>query len=282
MRIGVCLKLVDRRPEIDPLSGEVHPDPRSSGPSDADAAALEWALRAAEVWDGDVLVATVGAPPADGMLRGALALGARRAVRIELSDAPSEIVAAVLAHALVDRDVIWCGDYSLDRGSGSVPAFLAARLGAAQALGLVAIHLGEPGVISVLRRLDGGRRERLRAVAPAVLSVEGGTARLRRASPAASLATQSAVVEVRPGPPGEPHAPLATRPFRPRAHTLPAPSGTTRERILALTHALGVPAATAPLALSPPDAADRILDALCAWGYRARDDHRDPPPADRR
>ncbi len=41
--IAACLKLVDQRPEIDPLTGEVRIDARTSGASEADLAALEWA-----------------------------------------------------------------------------------------------------------------------------------------------------------------------------------------------------------------------------------------------
>ena len=44
------MKWVDRRPEVDPLTGAVHTDARTSGPSDADEAALEWALRIGEAW----------------------------------------------------------------------------------------------------------------------------------------------------------------------------------------------------------------------------------------
>ncbi len=62
---------------------------------------------------------------------------------------PSAVVAALLAQALreVGADGVLCGDASLDGGSGSVPAFLAGELRAAQALGLVGLvgRAGGPG-----------------------------------------------------------------------------------------------------------------------------------------
>jgi electron transfer flavoprotein beta subunit len=267
--IGVALKRVDRRPEVDPLTGTVHDDPRSSGLSEADQSALEWALRCAEAWGAEVLAVSAGAAAADGVLRDALAAGAHRAVRVELvGDAPSETVAATLAPLLAECAVAWCGDYSVDRGSGSVPAYLAAQLGAAQALGLVRVDLGAPGTVEGLRRLDGGRRERLRAVAPAVVSVEGATARLRRAPLARALAARDASISTVAGPPLAEH-PRVVRPYRPRARVLPAPDGATAlQRILALTDAHATPSGGGDaVELSPPEAAERILEALRSWGY---------------
>lgn len=274
MLIGVALKRVDARPEVDPLTGAAHDDERSAGASPADRAALEWALRCAEAWSGArVRAVTAGGPEAEAVLREALAAGAHEAVRVDLdAAAPSETVAAAVADALAECDVVWCGDYSLDRGSGSVPAYLAARLGAVQALGLLGVELGEPGVVRVVRRLDGGRRERLHVVGGAggcaVLSVEGSTARLRRASLAAVLTTRGADVHVVPGPATVDHAARVTRPFRPRARVLPPPHGSTLERVLALTDAHATPTeGAAAEALDPPEAAERILAALRAWGY---------------
>jgi electron transfer flavoprotein beta subunit len=267
--IAACLKWVDRRPEIDPLTGAVAIDARSAGLSDADQAALEWALRTAEAWGHDVVAMTAGPEPADAVLREALAAGATEAIRVDLpAGAPSEAVAAGLAPQLPGYDVVWCGDASLDRGSGSVPAYLAAHLGAAQALGLIQIDLGTAGELTALRRLDGGRRERLRVAAPGVCSVEGAAARLRRAPLAATLAARSAVINVRPGGRTVSTPSASTRPFRPRARVLAPPAGTTAlERIGALTGPATAAAHGQPVVLEPADAAGRILDALRSWGH---------------
>ena len=92
--IAACLKWVDLRPEIDPLDAHVRTDPRTAGLSAADAAALEWALRAGDRWDQPVLAVTAGPPEADRVLRDAVAAGASRAVRIDL---PTSAASAVVA-----------------------------------------------------------------------------------------------------------------------------------------------------------------------------------------
>ena len=270
--IGVCLKWVDRRPEVDPLTGVVHHDARTAGASDADRAALEWALRTGATWSEPVVAVTAGPAGADAVLREALAAGADRAVRVDLDpDHPSPAVADGLAPLLAGCRVVWCGDASLDRGSGSVPAFLAARLDAAQALGLVAVEVGGAGRLGALRRLDRGRRESLDVPTPAVCSVEGATARLRRATLTDVLAAQHATVDVVVGPPRPPTGHHAVRPYRPRARTLPPPAGEhALDRVRALT-ALASPAPHGPPeVLTPAEAAERILADLAAWDLGQR------------
>ncbi len=110
---------------------------------------------------------TLGPPAAEQALREALACGAGRAVRVDATPAlDSAAVAGSLAQAVAadaGSDAwIWCGDHSLDRGSGSVPAFLAAQLDLPQALGVIEVRAVDDRVATVVRRLDGGRRERLR------------------------------------------------------------------------------------------------------------------------
>lgn len=279
--IAACWKRVETRAVADPLTGEVRADPRSAGPSPADEAALEWALRIAEAWGGSVLVVAAGDTGTGEMLPAALAAGASRAVAVALDHAaPSQVVAGALAAVLEEASVVCCGDASVDRGSGSVPAFLAARLGCAQALGLVGIEIaGGPDGPALLadRRLDRGRRERLRIPAPAVVSVEGGTARLRRASLAGVLAAREATIErVVAGSPGL-GADLAVgarvrvvgvAPFRPRTHVvLPPPASLpARQRIQLLTGSLADRPPPRTLRLEPAAAADAALEALAGWG----------------
>ncbi|MCU0270734.1 MAG: mycofactocin-associated electron transfer flavoprotein beta subunit [Acidimicrobiales bacterium] len=271
--VGVCLKWVDLRPDVDRLTGAVHRDERFHGASEADQAALEWALRMAEAWDGEVVAVSAGPPAAEALLRDCLATGVHRAVRVDLAPgAPSETVASVLADVLRDAAVVCCGDWSLDRGSGAVPAFLAGELGAAQALGLVRLEVGQPGSLVVTRRLDFGRRERLGVRTPAVLSVEGASATLRRASLAAVLAARDAVVEVAGGRPAAQHRlrPVHVRPYRPRPQARPGPDPALdpRLRLLQLTGA--AVERTPPRTVVTDDAdeaAELLLEQLRAWGY---------------
>lgn len=269
--VAACLKSVDRRPDVDPLTGAVIHDPRSAGTSDADDAALEWALRIGERWGLPVVAITAGPPDADGVLRSALAAGAGRAIRVPgAPDAPSAAVAAALAAVMPDVALTVCGNWSIDRGSGSVPAFLAAHRGAAQALGLVSLDPGPDAGSGIRadRRLDGGRRERLHVPLPAVISVEGGSARLRRAPLASVVASRSAPVEVAPAGPTDAVVPGRRAPLRPRSRSRPAPASTTaRERILELTGALTDPTPPQRLVLEPAAAAGRLIDQLRAWGY---------------
>jgi electron transfer flavoprotein beta subunit len=271
MRIVVALKHVPLRVEVDPLTGAVLTSPRETGLSYADQAALEWALVLAERWSATVDAVTVASAAADVVLRDALAVGATRATRIDApSDMASVSVARMIASVAAGADLVLCGDYSLDRGTGSVPAFLASVLGYDQALGLVSIAVREPGRLQVGRRLDGGRREVLDVAGPAVLSVEGSTARLRRASLKATMAASRGTIDLVAGASvAEPEALGTRRAYRPRARVLPPPTGATAlERIRSITASVASGSGrTDPITLAPAAAAAAILDALRTWGY---------------
>lgn len=277
MKLAVCWKWVslDRDRHHD---GDV--DERWAGVSAADEAALEIALRLAEAAPGDradheVAVWCLGPVGADDTLRAALAAGADRAGRIDAAtELGSRTVADALAAQLDGTDLVVCGDYSLDRGTGSVPAFLAAELGTAQALGLVevadaATGLGDdPPRLRVVRRLDAGRREVLDLTLPAVLSVEGSIATLRRSSLAAELAARTTPIATVPGPHGR-LPETEVRPYRPRPRTLPAPAGDLMSRVRSILDIGGADSSSVTVALEPREAAQRIVDQLVDWGYLA-------------
>jgi len=270
--VAVALKWADLRPELDPLAGTVRTDARTSGFSLADAAALEWALRLGEAWQLPVTAITAGPLPATAVLRDAAAFGLNRLVLVTTArDVPSDAVARALAPLLDGAAVICCGDYSADRGSGSVPAFLAQQLGAAQALGLTGLTPDVPGCLIAHRRLDGGRRERLRVTAPAVISVEPGAARLRRAPLPGLLAAKEIAIEIVPAD-GMEHRSrvrvLRTAPYRPRPKILPPPADPLpRVRLLALTGALSERRAPRVVTAAPDEAADELIGYLKEKGY---------------
>jgi len=274
MTVVACVKWVDLRPEIDPLTGAVHTSDRTAGWSAADAAAVETALRIGDAWNRPVAVCCVGPASARRGLEELLAAGVRTAVLIEApATAPSDSVAAALVEqigGLGEVAAVVCGDYSADRGSGSVPAFVSHGLGAAQALGLVAVDPAEDRRVLVTRRLGGGRSERLELSAPMVLSVEGSVASLRRGSLSGALAARrdDAVVTVTGASFPQP-TPVMTRPMRPRARALPAPAAAdARTRIVSITGALVDRTPPRTITVGPDEAADAILEALAAWGYR--------------
>ena len=274
--IAVCLKWTPSRLD----GGPVGPDPgddRFAGVSPADRAALELALRLAAVTGTEVVAVAAGPVGAERTLRDALAAGATRAVRLDMpTDSDSRDVAFELAQVLGDATVVLCGDYSLDRGSGSVPAFVAHHLAAAQALGLVAIDVDATGATSgsdaprvhVVRRLDGGRRELLAVPMPCVLSVEGSVATLRRAPLPRVLAARSARVEVVATPPAHHQgAPAIVTSYRPRARVMPAPMGGALDRVRSLTDAGTASTRGETIEVPPREAAARILAALREWGH---------------
>lgn len=256
MRVTVCWKWVS----VD--GGDA--DARWAGVSPADEAALEVGLQLAGV--DEVTIVCVGPVEAETVLRDALAAGAHRAVRVSATHAASNDVAVAIAAVAADADLIVCGDYSLDRGTGSVPAYLAAHLGAAQALGLVDIDRSS-SPLRVVRRLDGGRRELLDVPIPAVLSVEGSVARLRRAPLAAALRAKTAEIRVIPGPAAPDDSTHVTA-YRPRARSLTAPAGGTLSRIRDILH-IGAADQTysETVTLEPDAAAARIIEQLDEWGY---------------
>jgi electron transfer flavoprotein beta subunit len=177
-------------------------------------------------------------------------------------------LAAALAGAIraAGPALVICGDRSAGRGTGALPAFLAHELGAAQALGLVSLEVAG-GALTGLRRLPGGRRERLRLVPPAVCSVEAAGVRLRRAPlPAVLAASRAAIGVVTPAPatPGDVVRVGAPRPFRPRTRVVPpGPAGSAQERLLALSGVLAQrETATVTGPVSGQEAAGEILAYL--------------------
>ncbi len=241
----------------------------TSGMSAADEAALEMALRHAETTRTSLIAVTVGGPSADQCLRLALACGATTAIRVDAPEGiDSSSVAAALGPVVAHSAAVWCGDYSGDRGTGSVPAFLAALLNRQQALGLISVDFVDP--LRVTRRLDGGRREVLRVAGQAVLSVEGSVARLRRAPLRATLSAQKAEVlayGTTSMPTGNTSG-IAVRTYRPRARVLPAPTGATPlDRLRVLTDASAAARPGKTVEASPADAAKRIIEVLTGWGY---------------
>ncbi len=278
MRIVVCVKWGDTRPEIDPLTGEVTVDARRGGFSAADEAAFETALQLAQEWSATVAVVSVrsdddesgpDAETLDAALRAFAAAGGDlvdRVVRVECGDAASGI-----AEAAAGADLVVCGDVSLDGGSGSTPAFVAHRLGAAQALGVVGLTALGAGVVEATRRLGGGRTERVRVRVPAGVSVAGAVARLRRASLPAVQAAATRPVEVHrvvDAPVRHDAAHERERgAWRPRAHLVAAPVGSPRERIVSLTGALVDRTPPRVVEVEPSAAADAIIEQLRDWGY---------------
>lgn len=260
-------------------------DDRFGGVSPADRAALEVALRFGETTGNDVVAVSAGPLAAQRVLRDAMACGATSARHITAAlERDSVDVAADLAAAVHGASMVVCGDYSLDRGSGSVPAFIAHHLGAAQALGLVDLDLDLPDssgagrgplALRAIRRLDGGRREVLAVSTPCVVSVEGAVAldgtsvTLRRASlPGLVAAADADIDQLAPAAHRSSTTVSHVSEFRPRARILGSPTGgVTLDRVRQLLDTGGSVAHGETVELDPRASAERIIESLRHWGY---------------
>ena len=213
-------------------------DERWAGVSDADRAALEIGAAAGRVaTTTPCTVVTVGGPGADARPAVALAAGAARAVRVDAPDGlASDAVATAIAGVADGATWVVCGDVSADRGTGSVPAFLAAELDAVQALGLVGVDVRH-GVGTDVRGCDRARRASTRRRSP-----RGA----RRRGPGRALGRglgDEAAAGVAPGRARRPHRadrgrdrapwtrgrqPMSSMPYRPRPGPSPRPAGGAR------------------------------------------------------
>ncbi len=268
--------------DVDWLTGEVTSDDRHLVRTPADAAACAVAIELASALGCEAVVVALAGPGAGSVLGTALAEGMSRAVRLVVGerdveasglgdqlDSPS--AAAALAGVLGDAAVVVCGDASGDRGSGTVPSLLAHALGRPQALSVRSV-VRDAGRLLALRRLDGGREERLEIEPPCVLSVEARAGVPPRAALTALLGAADRVEVVHvPGPERSARGEVAMTigPYRPAPSQVPAPL----ERD-AVRRALEVVGATTPreppalLRLDPAAAAVAILEHLTRWEMR--------------
>ncbi len=155
-----------------------------------DAFSLEAALALGDGEQDDLIVVTVGAEQAEESLRAGLAIGADRAVRvwddalaIGLAGGDALAVARVLA-ALAESerpDLILCGAQSSDAANAATGVALAGLLDLPHVAVVSAIERdGER--LTVERELEGGASEILRLELPALLTVQTGANRPRRAN----------------------------------------------------------------------------------------------------
>ncbi|GAA3438371.1 mycofactocin-associated electron transfer flavoprotein beta subunit [Kutzneria kofuensis] len=267
MLVVAALNWPGPRTVVDQLTGIVRTEEGRPGASAAGLAALEHVLRIAEALGGRTVAVTIGPPQADEMLREALAAGAESALRVEVDPTDDEAAARALLAAVAEHhgppDVVVFGD-----DSDAIPGYLAALTDAAQALGLLELKV-EDAVLSGLRRLDKGRRERLVIPLPAVCSVEPVIRPRRAGLPAMLAARNTKIPVVRPVVPGWTVKAGPIRAYRPRARILPIPvADQARDRIVALTKALA--ATGSATVVTPPDAAaaaDLLLEYLSKHGY---------------
>ena len=283
--VCVAIKPVAPVLEVDWTTGIARLDPRHLVRTGSDAAACAVGRAVADALGADVVVVAVAGSASEGVLLDAAAEVGGAAVRVEVgedADAAnpaeqwgSDVVAAALEAVARDAAVVVCGDASGDRGSGTVPARLAHRLGVPQALCLRAVRV-EDERLHGTRRLEGGRREHVALDLPCVVSVEAAAAAPHRAALGATLAAAAGHPGVERRRLDPPHGAVrgdapgtVVGPYRPRASDLPTPDAVDPVR-RAVEIAGSLVAGDPPevVRASPEDAADAILERLARWGLR--------------
>lgn len=139
-----------------------------------DEIAVEAALQLKEQGvASDVIVMTLGDAASDETLRTALAMGADRAVRVNVAESFEPLnVAKVLSQLVkqISPEIILLGKQAIDDDCNQTGQMLAGLLGCAQGTFLSAIEKTESG-LTVTREVDGGL-ETLRLTLPAVLTTD--------------------------------------------------------------------------------------------------------------
>lgn len=184
MKILVPLKRVadpDNANKVKVTAGKLETTGLEWKPNPFDEYAVETALRLTEngtntkARQGEVVVVTFGPKEAETTLRGALATGADRAIRIDATDdqLDGDVVARALK-ALVEKekpDLVLCGKQAVDGDSNQVAQLLAEYLGWPQASFAGSIKSEDDKSLLVGREVDAGTIT-LRVKLPAVVSVD--------------------------------------------------------------------------------------------------------------
>ena len=165
MKAIVCVK------QVPDTSGKVavNPDGTLNRASMAtiinpdDKNAVEAALKLKDETGCKVVVVTMGPPPAQGMLRELLAMGADEAVLVSAREfggsdtfATSQILAAAIKKiGLEDDDIVFCGRQAIDGDTAQVGSQIAEKLGIPQ-ISYAADIQKDGATITVKRMLEDG------------------------------------------------------------------------------------------------------------------------------
>ena len=165
MKIIVCVK------QVPDTSGKVavNPDGTLNRASMAtitnpdDLNAVEAALVLKEQTGAEVVVVSMGPPPAEGMLREIIARGVDRAVLISGREfggsdtyATSQIIAAAINKIGLDEDdIVFCGRQAIDGDTAQVGPQIAEKLGIPQVTYVTGIDYTD-GQLTVRRELEDG------------------------------------------------------------------------------------------------------------------------------
>jgi electron transfer flavoprotein beta subunit len=190
MNIVVCLKQVPKKDSILRISADqkwIDERDLSYEMSEADAYALEEALRQKEKHGGEVIVISLGPERARQSIKEALAKGADRAIHLHdpIFDTATDAfaIARAMSSALKDEkcDLIFTGLQSDDYGFAQVGLVLAEMLGLSSATIVMEVQ-PEEGSVRVKRELESGWFQWVRVPMPALLTIQSGINQLRYAT----------------------------------------------------------------------------------------------------
>ncbi len=190
MNIVVCLKQVPKKDSILRIGSDgkwIDERDISYEMSEADAYALEEALRQKEKHGGEVIVVSLGPERARQSIKEALAKGADRAIHLFDSvfdtATDSAAVARAISAALKDEkyDLILTGLQSDDYGFAQVGLIVAEQLGLPSATIVMEVQ-PEDSAVRVKRELESGWFQWVRLPMPALLTIQSGINQLRYAT----------------------------------------------------------------------------------------------------
>jgi electron transfer flavoprotein beta subunit len=211
MKVVVCVKQVGMlgdEVEFTEDERDVDPDYLDFALNEWDSYATEEALQLVErAGGGEVVVVSVGDEDAEDAMRRALAMGAERGIRVEVSEPLDPIsVARALADVVREQspDLVLCGVQSSDSVQAATGTALAELLGLPRVAVVTKVELGD-GTATVHRELEGGLMDVTEVDLPALLTIQTGINEPRYATLRAIKQAEQKEIEVRePGDLGEP------------------------------------------------------------------------------
>lgn len=136
--------------------------------------ALEEAISIAEDHDAEVVIVTLGGEDTEQQIRAGLAMGADRAIRVEIEDdqLDSDLAARIIAGVAKEEepDLILFGKQAVDGDNNQVGQLVAEYLGYPQACFASKVEI-EDGEAIVTREVDGGL-ETIAVKLPAVVTAD--------------------------------------------------------------------------------------------------------------
>jgi len=190
MNIIVCLKQVPKKDSILRIAADgkwIDERDLSYEMSEADAYALEEALRQKEKHGGEVVVISLGPERVRQSIKEALAKGADRAIHVSdpaLDNASDPmVIAKALAAALKNEkyDLVVTGLQSDDYGFAQVGLIMAELLNLPSATIVMEVQ-PEDGALKVKRELESGWFQWVKMPMPALLTIQSGINQLRYAT----------------------------------------------------------------------------------------------------